>query len=327
MRSWSQHNYTSTAHVKCAAVDATQSGHGRMSRIILLCMTIFPWCRAPYPPRLPGGILICTPITYYKDYPTIMTDSKRTPYITFHVPMDDNAELVTQITELLYGTPSTTKKSAPPKKSPPKKSVETPDTSDSTELTLAAVKKAAGAAKKEHGEAFVKEILSEIGGGTGTTALKMLASVDTDFYTEVVEALEAGPEEEEEEEEEEEMSFAAFKKLITAAKKEHGEDFVTEVLEEVGDGTGTTLLKAATAVDSSAYADVAEALELGPDNEGEEEAEVDVESVKAAMRAYSKEHSMSAAKKLMRGYGISNLAGIVKLESDDLADMFAELQE
>lgn len=135
--------------------------------------------------------------------------------------------------------------------------------------------------------------------------------------------------------------LAAVKAAVKAAKAEHGEDFVYEVLEAAGAKKQSTLLKTVSAVDGSKHDALIAALEEGPtkaasdepededleddledDLDEEEEADIDVDAVKTAVRAYNKEHGRDDTKALMAKHGAKALSDIDKLSAAKLTALF-----
>lgn len=117
--------------------------------------------------------------------------------------------------------------------------------------------------------------------------------------------------------------LAAVKKAMAAAKKEHGEDFVLQVLEEVGKTTKPeqTIGRQLSACAASNHEAMIEAFEAGP----EEEAEADADAVKMAIKAYAKEEGKAAAKKKLKKFDLT-LSDLDDLDEED-EDTLAEIMK
>lgn len=137
------------------------------------------------------------------------------------------------------------------------------------------------------------------------------------------------------------MDFAAFKKVVSAAKKEHGEDFVMSMLEEAGYESKGTLLKTVTSVEEDEYETIAGVLQEGPtkaaadepeddlDDDGFDDDEpysedIDPEAVKTALRAKAKE-DRDEAKAIMTKHGAATLSKVADLSQAKLAAIMKEL--
>jgi len=137
------------------------------------------------------------------------------------------------------------------------------------------------------------------------------------------------------------MDFAAFKKVVSAAKKEHGEDFVMSMLEEAGYESKGTLLKTVTSVEEDEYETIAGVLQEGPTKQAADEPEddldddgfdddepysedIDPEAVKTALRAKAKE-DRDEAKAIMTKHGAATLSKVADLSQDKLAAIMKEL--
>lgn len=133
------------------------------------------------------------------------------------------------------------------------------------------------------------------------------------------------------------VTFAQLKKAAQEAKKEHGQEFVVEVIEAAG-GEGASLAKKLSSLEEDVYATVVEAFEEGPeeslddaqddlnDDDGlDEEAEIDAETVQKALRALAKEGERDEAKRIMTDNGCKTLAEVKKASVKQLTAMMKEL--
>ena len=118
--------------------------------------------------------------------------------------------------------------------------------------------------------------------------------------------------------------LAEVKKAMAAAKKEHGEDFVLQVLEEVGETSKPeeTIGRQLSACPPENHKAMIEAFEAGPD---EEEGEVDADAVRMAIKAYAKEEGKTAAKKKLKKFDHS-LSDLEELDNED-EETLAELMK
>lgn len=130
-----------------------------------------------------------------------------------------------------------------------------------------------------------------------------------------------------------------LKVAAKAAKKDHSEDFVNGVLDDAGVKEAASLGRRMSAVDEDDYGDIIAALNAGPmateqasdepsdDDWGDEDdgANIDPEAVKTAIKAYGKEVSRDAAKKVMNDNGAKLLSDVDKCSQKQLTAMMNEL--
>lgn len=132
------------------------------------------------------------------------------------------------------------------------------------------------------------------------------------------------------------VSLDDFKNAARQVKKDHGEEFALEILEEAGVDIESTLARSIKNVDAALYAVIMEAWQEGPtaaasdepvddddlgdeeDLDDEEELEVTPDSVKLAVKAYAKENGNAEAKAIMKEHGCESLATIGKLSKAKL---------
>lgn len=143
-----------------------------------------------------------------------------------------------------------------------------------------------------------------------------------------------------------EVSLDDLKTAAKTAKSAHGEAFCLQVLEDFDVEVGSTLGSSIKAIDESQYAVIIKAWEQGPkksaksaskdeddfeeaDDEDsyddDEESEVTAESVKTALKAYSKEVGREEAKAIMNKHGAASLAKVDDLPQKKLIAMMKEL--
>lgn len=141
-----------------------------------------------------------------------------------------------------------------------------------------------------------------------------------------------------------EVSLDDLKTAAKAAKAAHGEAFCLQVLEEYKVEVGATLGASIKAIDESQYAGIIKAWEQGPkkstkstakdeddfeesdeEDDDDEESEVTAESVKTALKAYSKETGREEAKAIMNKHGAASLAKVDDLPQKKLIAMMKEL--
>lgn len=126
------------------------------------------------------------------------------------------------------------------------------------------------------------------------------------------------------------LSIDDMKKLVRAAKAEHGEDFCKDCIGAVEGKTNVSLGRCLSSVKEDRYADLKALLEAGPEESDEEDDdglgadEVSVEDVKKAVRAYSKEAGRDEAKALLKKYGCGSLTQVDDLDQDDLQALMDE---
>lgn len=133
-----------------------------------------------------------------------------------------------------------------------------------------------------------------------------------------------------------------FKKAAQAAKKDHGEDFCMEVLKEQGVKVGASLGRSIGKVDEDDRQTVMDLWSVGPteqasdepeddddfgdeDLDGDDEAEVTVDAVKAALKAYAKEVGRDEARELMQSAGAKSLSAVGDLSSAKLSGLMKKL--
>ena len=144
------------------------------------------------------------------------------------------------------------------------------------------------------------------------------------------------------------ISLTEFRNAAKAAKAEFGEEFAVKVLKDCGVAVKDTLGRSTSSASADQYEEIIAAWQAGPqeseeeeseeeelddddglgdddDLDGEEEAEVDAEAVKTALKAYSKEHGRDAAKEIMTKHGAAALSKVDDLPAAKLAAMMKEL--
>lgn len=135
------------------------------------------------------------------------------------------------------------------------------------------------------------------------------------------------------------IDFAEFKEAAKAAKAEHGEDFVKEVITNAGIDEASTLLKTVSAVPVEMYEGIMSDWKAGPsdedkdeedsdddwDEDEEEEVEIDAQTVKDALVAYGKENSRDEAKEIMAKHKVASLAKVKDLSPTKLKKLMADL--
>lgn len=140
---------------------------------------------------------------------------------------------------------------------------------------------------------------------------------------------------------EDKATLAQVKTAAKAAKKDHGEDFVKDVLVGCGVDAGLTLGKMVGALADDQYAVAITGWEAGPqateaasgelsddddfDDEDEDTSEVTAEAVKVALKAYAKETGRDEAKAIMVKHGAAALSKVDACTPKQLSAMFAEL--
>jgi hypothetical protein len=183
--------------------------------------------------------------------------------VIYEIEMNaENAPMIDQVNRLLLdnghtaeagapakteATPAATK---PPAKPAAKVEKETPATDDD-EMSLADFKTAVKKAKAEHGEDFITATLVANGAKAGNPLGRMVSSIDTDDYTDIVAAFVAGPTEQAEEAEEDdfddeeedssEVTADAVKVAAKAYAKEVGRDEAKEIMNSNGAATLTKI--------------------------------------------------------------------------------------
>lgn len=135
------------------------------------------------------------------------------------------------------------------------------------------------------------------------------------------------------------VSFAEFKKAAKEAKSEHGEDFVSVVLDAAGVDKQSTLLKTVSHVEEPLWSPIMDAWKEGPDDSQTDDSDdwedeidkalqtpkVDPESVILALRAASKEKGRDHAKEIMSKHGADNLTAVRKCSDKQLTSMMKDL--
>jgi len=134
-------------------------------------------------------------------------------------------------------------------------------------------------------------------------------------------------------------TITEFKAAIKKAKAKNDEAFVMQTIEEAGVTVGETLGRTVSKVKAEQYQDIMDTLAEGPvitetssddeldDDEldDNEPPEVDAETVKLALKAYSKEHGRAKAKELMNDFKCPALSSVDKLSQAKLAELMGEL--
>lgn len=141
-------------------------------------------------------------------------------------------------------------------------------------------------------------------------------------------------------------SLATIKNLISAAKKEHGKDFIIAAFEEFDVEEEKTMVAMLKNLDEDNYADFADFLKEGPkksksaaddlideldgndddelddDDDDLEEAELTAEAVATQVKAYASANSADEAKAAMKKVGIAKLSQVKELTPAKLAKLF-----
>jgi len=120
-------------------------------------------------------------------------------FVTYQVALTpENAELIDKVNSLLitgYGaTPEAEPKAEPKAKAEPKPKAKAETKAEATGPTLADVKKAAKAAKTEHGEDFANDVLDELGVKAAASLGRRMAAIEESQYAEAIAGWESGPE-------------------------------------------------------------------------------------------------------------------------------------
>ena len=112
-------------------------------------------------------------------------------FLTYQIELTpENAGLIDKVNSLLVPGYATSAPSSSPSETVTK-ATEAP--AETTGPTIADVKTAAKAAKKEHGEDFANEVLDGAGVKAGTTLGRRMSAIDQAQYAEVIAGWEAGP--------------------------------------------------------------------------------------------------------------------------------------
>ena len=111
------------------------------------------------------------------------------------------------------------------------------------------------------------------------------------------------------------ITMATVKKGVKAAKDDHGMDFIKACIEAVDGDIDQTLAKNISSINPDQYSAFLSALEAGPSDEDEDDhfgdedddfgdiddqGTVSVDDVKAAVKAYAKEHGRDKANGIMK---------------------------
>lgn len=135
-------------------------------------------------------------------------------------------------------------------------------------------------------------------------------------------------------------SFEDFKKACIAAKKEHGEEFAMQVLEDAGVSVTTKLGTSISKVDAEAYDSIMQDWSDGPkvteaasddleddglDDLEDDEAEITAETVTTMLKAYAKDVGRDEAKKIMNDNGAAALSKVAECTPKQLKAMFDAL--
>lgn len=140
------------------------------------------------------------------------------------------------------------------------------------------------------------------------------------------------------------VTMQAFKSAAKKAKKTHGEDWCQSVLEDAGVDVKSSLGRSISAVDEDAYQTIMDAWAEGPQDtsddddleeeeeeeeddfgDDEDEAEVDAEAVKKALKAYAKSEGRDEAKAIMTKHKIAALSGVDKMKPAAMAKLMKAL--
>lgn len=103
------------------------------------------------------------------------------------------------------------------------------------------------------------------------------------------------------------LTMAEVKKAMMAAKKEHGEDFVIDVLSDKGktEKPDATIARQLSACDAENYPAMLVAFAEGPSDDGnKDDGEIDPEAVVKACRAYTKANSRKDLKAILKPIGV-----------------------
>lgn len=166
--------------------------------------------------------------------------------ITYQIPLTpENSEKIDAINRILIDgysqtTDDTPAKQEKPKVSKPAKKAE-PETDDG--MTFDEFKDHAKKVKKDFGEDFAMQVLTDTGIDVNSTLGRSLSKVDAEQYEAIVEAWQEGPSEDDEdldddddflddEDEEEEVDATAVKTALRAYNKENGRKATTELMSK-----------------------------------------------------------------------------------------------
>ena len=129
-----------------------------------------------------------------------------------------------------------------------------------------------------------------------------------------------------------EVDMEALKNAAKAAKKDHGEEFAMSVLAD-NNVEGDKLGRAIKNVTADNFDAIIKAWQAGPtesddlddDGFGDDEAEVDAEAVKIALKAYAKEVGREEAKAIMNKNGAKALSNVDDCTPEQLANIMKAL--
>ena len=141
------------------------------------------------------------------------------------------------------------------------------------------------------------------------------------------------------------ISFADFKKAGMKAKRDEGEDFANDVVNEFCDKPGATLGRTLSKIEQEDYSAIVDLWAAGLEEEeaddddlddddlddddlddddlddDDDDGEIDPEAVKTALKAYSKDVGREKAKALMAKNGASALSKVSACSQKQLAKM------
>ena len=138
------------------------------------------------------------------------------------------------------------------------------------------------------------------------------------------------------------VTLEDVKNAAKAAKKDHGEEFAMQVLKDNDVDVKSSLGRSMSAIPEDKYEMIIEMWETGPVQQQDDDLPEDdsfddeddgfddddtptVESVQAALKAYSKEKSREEAKEIMQKHGATALSKVADCTSAQLIAMMKEL--
>lgn len=136
------------------------------------------------------------------------------------------------------------------------------------------------------------------------------------------------------------LSIEDMKKLLKAAKTEHGETFINACYSAIGVELKSSVGRTLSSVPKDQYEVLAETLKAGPQNDSDDEndgfdddgldddpIEISAETVQTALKAYAKEAGREEAKKIMTTNGAKSLPEVANCSTAQLAAMMNAMAE
>lgn len=136
------------------------------------------------------------------------------------------------------------------------------------------------------------------------------------------------------------LSIEDMKKLLKAAKTEHGETFINACYTAIGVELKSSVGRTLAAVPKDQYEVLAETLKAGPQSDSNDEndgfdddgldddpIEISAETVQTALKAYAKEAGREEAKKIMTSNGAKSLPEVANCSTQQLAAMMNAMSE